>query len=371
VKIESLEDLRKHLQKAIQIEHSTIPPYLCAYYSIENSLTAAAQSIRGIAIEEMLHLSLAGNILNAVNGQPDFNDPLFIPKYPSPMLDHADPPIVIHLGPASVATIRGTFLAIEQPETAGDVPEDDNYTTLGQFYDAVSRGIDHLVHKLGEKAVFGGDPARQLGDGYTGGYAATGGRLFPVTDLRSARRAIDEIVSQGEGSGATESDADGELAHYWRFNQIVNGTFPLGKVYPMRTDPRTDDLPAGPLRELSQLFDDVYGLLLRSMTRFFNMRSGPERTQLVATVAPLMYGVLRTIAVILMETRIPDREQTAGPSFQFSQAPQPEVVARCAKLRAVYPRLTGAYDFLLTLPPIDGAGDPAPQPAATAQGGGR
>jgi hypothetical protein len=371
VKLRTVKDLQEHLEKAMKIEHSTIPPYLCAYYSIENSLTASAQSIRGIAIEEMLHLSLAGNLLNAVGGKPNFNDPTFIPKYPSPMLDHADPPIIIHLGPASVATIRETFLAIEQPETAGDVPEDDNYNTLGQFYEAISRGIDDLVAELGEKEVFRGNPARQLGGGYTGGYAATGGRLYPVTDVRSARRAIDEIVSQGEGAGATETDPDGELAHYWRFNQIVNGTNPLGKVYPMRMDPRTDDLPPGPLRELSQLFDDVYGLLLRSMTRFFNMDSGPERTLLVATVAPLMYGVLRTIAVILMETHIPDREQTAGPSFQFSITPQPEVVARCEKLRAVYPRLAGAYDFLVTLPPIDGAGDPTALPAGAAQGGAR
>jgi len=34
-RIRTLEDLRGHLQIAIEVEHSTIPPYLCALYSIE------------------------------------------------------------------------------------------------------------------------------------------------------------------------------------------------------------------------------------------------------------------------------------------------------------------------------------------------
>jgi len=33
--ITSLENLRGHLQWAIELEHTTIPPYLCALYSIE------------------------------------------------------------------------------------------------------------------------------------------------------------------------------------------------------------------------------------------------------------------------------------------------------------------------------------------------
>lgn len=33
--IASLESLREHLQWAIELEHSTIPPYLGALYSIE------------------------------------------------------------------------------------------------------------------------------------------------------------------------------------------------------------------------------------------------------------------------------------------------------------------------------------------------
>lgn len=33
--ITSIESLREHLQWALELEHATIPPYLCALYSIK------------------------------------------------------------------------------------------------------------------------------------------------------------------------------------------------------------------------------------------------------------------------------------------------------------------------------------------------
>ena len=35
--IKTLEDLHEHLQWAIELEHATIPPYLCALYSIKDN----------------------------------------------------------------------------------------------------------------------------------------------------------------------------------------------------------------------------------------------------------------------------------------------------------------------------------------------
>ena len=37
--ITSIDGLRQHLQWALELEHSTIPPYLCALYSIEPAAT--------------------------------------------------------------------------------------------------------------------------------------------------------------------------------------------------------------------------------------------------------------------------------------------------------------------------------------------
>ena len=40
--IESIDDLRCHLQVALELEHSTIPPYLCALYSIPDGSNVTA-----------------------------------------------------------------------------------------------------------------------------------------------------------------------------------------------------------------------------------------------------------------------------------------------------------------------------------------
>ncbi len=55
---------------AIKLEHATIPPYLTALYSIKpdprKSNHDSYNIIRAVAVEEMLHLTLAANLLNAV-----------------------------------------------------------------------------------------------------------------------------------------------------------------------------------------------------------------------------------------------------------------------------------------------------------------
>jgi hypothetical protein len=88
--ITSLESLREHLQWAIELEHSTIPPYLCALYSIEPGRNLEAiQVISSVVVEEMLHLTLAANLLNAVGGRPQLAIPKMLPGYPRP-LPHSD-----------------------------------------------------------------------------------------------------------------------------------------------------------------------------------------------------------------------------------------------------------------------------------------
>src|SRR4029077_4616442 len=64
-----LETLREHLQTAIEIEWSTIPPYLCALWSLADGPNEyVAGNVEEVAMEEMLHLTLACNLLNAIGG---------------------------------------------------------------------------------------------------------------------------------------------------------------------------------------------------------------------------------------------------------------------------------------------------------------
>src|SRR5437588_4903899 len=97
----TVEELRAHFQTAIELEHSTIPPYLCALYSLdaqkkndaqkndEQKNQFAYQVIQSVVMEEMLHMIQAANILAAIGGRPALNNPKFIPEYPT-FLPHSD-----------------------------------------------------------------------------------------------------------------------------------------------------------------------------------------------------------------------------------------------------------------------------------------
>ena len=39
-------------------------------------------TIKGVVIEEMLHMTIAANVLNAVGGHPAIDRPDFVPNYP-------------------------------------------------------------------------------------------------------------------------------------------------------------------------------------------------------------------------------------------------------------------------------------------------
>ena len=120
--IADVEELRHHLQWAVEMEHCTIPPYEYAMWSVADPDSEAATSIKYVVREEMLHIALAANLLTAVGGRPRFTGDA-APRYPEPMRHH-DPkhPLVLHLAPAWVDLIRDVFLRIEQsavPQESG------------------------------------------------------------------------------------------------------------------------------------------------------------------------------------------------------------------------------------------------------------
>ena len=351
--IQTLADLQNHVQWAIEIEHWTIPPYLCALYSLnaqDSNNFAAIQIIQDVVVDEMLHLALNCNLLNAIGGSPTFNNPSFIPKYPSSLPHHIpQPPLVIHLQKCSVDLIKNTFLEIEKPEpTVNDIPEGDNYMTLAQFYAAISQGFMNLNQSLGPKGLFNGNATKQVSTIYR----ADHGFLVQVVDLNSAQQAITEIVQQGEGTPQSQIDPDGDLAHYWEFKEIADGTVALGQVYPMIQDPTTASLPAGSsVQKLSHLFNDCYCLLLRAMTHIFNTG---DNSSLVDGMYTLMREVMPLLATLLMQTPIPNKHGNAGPSFEFSTTVQKQIIQNSKALEKVFPQLSGVSSTLMSLPPIDG-----------------
>ena len=112
----SVENLRRDLQTALELEHATISPYLTALASIKYSYNLDIQSIlKAIVIQEMMHMALVANILNAVGGKPSLYSATFIPHYPSRLPGGVQPDLVVPIEKLSIAQIRNIFMKIEQP----------------------------------------------------------------------------------------------------------------------------------------------------------------------------------------------------------------------------------------------------------------
>jgi len=293
--IRTIESLRSHLQEALAVEHSTIPPYFTAWLSIEPGTNQpAADILRSVLLEEMLHVTLVANVLNAVGGQPVLTAPGFVPEYPHTLPYSADR-FKISIEKFSRTALR-TFLKIERPTKAGTAPKTEGYHTLGQFYAAIVAGIESLCRRLGEKHVFSGDPARQVPPS---AYYGTG-KYCVVTDKESALCALREVVSEGEGYGHSVFDEDPnvsgrgrEPAHYYRFEEILKGRYyqagdtprtgPRGpklatdfsRVYPIQANAHVEDYPAGsPIREALVEFSAEYGRLLAALEDGVNGKPG-------------------------------------------------------------------------------------------------
>lgn len=332
--IDSVPSLKRHLQAALELEHATIPLYLTALYSIEEGTNEEATDvIRSVVMEEMLHMSLVANLLNAIDGRPSFNHEKFIPAYPG-FFPFSDEKIELRLRKFCKESVE-TFKAIERPAPAGAPPEADHYQTIGQFYAAIEDGLTYLCRTPAEeKVLFCGNPALQVGpDAYYG----AGGDLLIVTCLDEALEALTIIVEEGEGLPGEIADGDHhyfqqkeEPAHYFRFNQLLAGQYytdhdtpaggPTGEklhvdwdaVYDMAPDPDMHALPRGSdLRARSLAFNSRYSRLLDSLHDAFTGK--PEQ---FTTAIALMYQ-LKYAAKALMQMRLPDSDQTAGPSFQY------------------------------------------------------
>ena len=140
--ITTVDSLRRHLQWAIEIEHGTLPPYLCALYSIKEGCNEeAAEVVHSVFMEEMLHLTMAANILNAVGGSPKLDAPSLLPKFPT-YLPHSNRAFEVPLTKFSPEAVE-VFMQIEKPGEHDGLPEDNEFETIGQFYEAIEVALQH------------------------------------------------------------------------------------------------------------------------------------------------------------------------------------------------------------------------------------
>ena len=332
MKLDSIEDLMIALQQAIELEHSTIPPYLCALYTIKPGTNVeVAGLIRSVVIEEMLHMAQIANVLVSLGGKPQIGNPGFVPIYPGPLPGGLLAGLSVRLRRCSIAQVRDVFMAIEQPaetvepvkseDAAGD-PLDFTKYTIAWFYDEIERA---LVDLSGAGAISFGNAELQVSD-WTGT-----GKLYVITSLEQACAAIREIKRQGEGATPfNPDDGDRELAHYYKFSEIVAGRrivvdetgysytgervpFDENRVWAMMDDPESSLLtPGSRAYILSEQFAQTYQALLNGLNRTFN-----GEPNYLGQAIGLMYS-LSVIARQLVQTPSGLNDgTTAGPSFEL------------------------------------------------------
>src|SRR6266542_2654452 len=175
--ITTIEQLHVAQQQAVALELSTIPPYLCACWTINDATNQVAGLIQSVATVEMRHMAIAANALIATGGSPDVA--AAVPSYPTYLPD-GEQEFEVGLLPFGPAFLQQAMW-IEQPSPAQAVSDrlralisagsviprrhrllamGNTYPTIGEFYAAIITGIQTLVDQLGESAVFpnGGNP---------------------------------------------------------------------------------------------------------------------------------------------------------------------------------------------------------------------
>lgn len=337
------------LAEAAQLEHMIMCQYLFAEFSLKSGDQLPASqtevvdgwraTLRGIAVEEMLHLALVANLMSAIGAAPTFGRPNFPRRsgyFPAAvqldLLPFGEPALLHFLyleRPEGMERQDAegfvpTAPPLEPVEISEVMPHGQEFATVGHLYRGIERGLATLAGRVGERALFVGSPRAQ----------ATPERfrwpqVVAVSDLGTAQAAIDEIIEQGEGARG-----DWKNAHYGRFLGIwqdyhrlraqdpsFEPTRPVVPAFvrqpfdvtdPVRviTDPRT--------RRLAELTALAYELVLQLLTRYFTHtdETDDQLNVLVDTAIGTMADVLRPLATTL--TTLPVGPEPPGRTAGFS-----------------------------------------------------
>ncbi|HEY3036288.1 MAG TPA: ferritin-like domain-containing protein, partial [Streptosporangiaceae bacterium] len=351
--IEHREALIYMLCEAAELEHAIMCQYLFAAFSLKQradegltgeelaAVTRWRRQVSHVATQEMLHLALVQNLLSAVGAAPHFARP----NLPAPA-SHYPAGVQLALLPFGEPALRH-FMFLERPEgmdladadglaavgraqpalSQGDiVPRGQDFATVGHLYRSIEAGFVRLADKYGEGWLFVGPPRAQATAEYF-----RWPELVAVTDLASARRAIEEILEQGEGARGHWRDA-----HFGQFVEILDeyeqmrearpGFDPVRAVIAANVRPPERDvevpLITDPLTALvMDLFNVSYEILLQIFERYFAHTEETDAQLKVladATVA-LMVRVIKPLGDLI--TALPAgpgyEGRTAGPSFEL------------------------------------------------------
>ena len=350
VVIKNREQLIFMLCEAATLEHMIMCEYLFASFALKRSVNEGItpdqleavrkweKTITDVAEQEMLHLSLANNLLSSVGAAPYFGRPNF------PQRSRYFPSSVrLALLPLDEVSLR-YFLFLERPEAmaiedvpgfpsgptsaSGDqlVPESQEFATVGQLYRGIERGFRYLSETYGEEQLFIGTAHDQATEEYFGWK-----ELIPVRNLASALEAIGTIITEGEGARG-----DWKAAHFGKFLGIFNEYQDLKRKDPGFSPSRPvlaafvrppgdaespelidDDFTA----RVADLFNAGYEVLLQVLSRFFlQVDTSKEGLLVLSDVSiKMMTTVIRPLGILLTTLPVGQHRPglTAGPTFEM------------------------------------------------------
>lgn len=331
-------ELREMIGCAIKLEHATLPPYLCAMWSIIDRKHEAHRILRSIIMEEMGHMGLMCNLLTTIGDTPQLTAKDFIPDYPCPLPCDIVPRVIppnlrtwtVGLSRLTPAAVSDVFMIIEYPEKGpiallAQPPR--GFHTIGEFYDAIAETLRYLVEVQKTVKITG---ERQLTESITANNDVT-----PITNLQEALCALEHIKEQGEGTphSPDATHFGHELAHYYKFKQIqvgrlfqqkadktweLNGKFiDFPAVYPMADIPRGGYTGPGIPKEIGD-FNDLYKQLLLDLQAAWE-KGGKDGQAKLSEAETQYMDKLEGVAIQLMKTPLdpsaPERGNY-GPTFR-------------------------------------------------------
>lgn len=353
IQIRSREDLASVLSEASTLEHMIMCEYLFAAFSLKRDESEGLtpdelEKVRGwegvvttVAIQEMTHLALVNNMLVSIGASPYFMHA----NFPQPSR-YFPPNIRLALIPFGEQALRH-FVYLERPEgmsiegvpgfevlgdlnpaelKGGLVPKRQYFSTVGNLYRGVQKGLGDLVGRYGEDAVFIGGEHTQATEAIFGLPGLT-----EVKDLGSANQAVEGIVEVGEGARGDWKNAHfgmflgvfKEFMESRRSNPDFRPTRPVVAAYsrpPAGADNFTTiDDPF--TSDVADLFNASYSLAIQVLSRFYiHGRDRPEELRALADAAVgMMSQVIKPLGVTLTSLPVGDRLPgvNAGPSFEL------------------------------------------------------
>jgi hypothetical protein len=347
------EDLWWLLAEACQLEHMIMCQYLFAEWTLKDRSAGLTDEqadaierwrgvLRGIAIEEMLHLALVANVMSSIGAAPYFGRPNFPQRS-----GYFPASIQLDLMPFGEQALKH-FLFLERPEgmerqdadgfvpsaprrdplaESEAMPRGQEFLTVGHLYRGIEDGLTRLTRDLGERALFVGSPRAQARP-----EMFQWPQVVAVTDLDSALRAVSEIIEQGEGARGHWEDS-----HYGRFLGIwdeyhalreADPTFepahpvvaaftrqPFDLIHPVTviTNPEA--------HRVAEITTIAYEVLLHLLTRFFTHtdETDEQLEVLINAAFELMGDVIRPLGHALTQLPVGATAdgRTAGFAFEM------------------------------------------------------